>query len=359
MITLTTSISKGWFHQEGGFTFEERYYLDPLYRMEQDRRMDAFVAERFPDYGIYNLESNLVQVDHRQPNQVLVGGLQPNLIVGVCLEGEFLFYPEYDADVEGSPLAGIQSVDELSPPATILDHPLIKTFDAQIRTLKEQRPDLRVIPPFFWDTSGRATIHGFITSSFRLCGTDIFLQLVQNPDFVSELHAWIAEVYILLIKHFAALAALPVTSVHIGECSGTMINPQHYEKQVIPFASRMGRELGPVRMHSCGRSDHLLDALAQIDNLQVLDTGSGTSVAAIRQKFGPDFQIDYAPPLDVILKTATENDLIAWLDQALDENDGGPLQLGLHYEPGYSLDNCLLLHDELSRRGLVNKGRIQ
>ncbi len=350
MIKLTTSISKGWFYQEGGFTFEERYYFDPLYRLEQDRKMDAFVAERFPDYGIYNLESNLVQIDHRQANQILVGGLQPNLIISACLGGDFLFYSEYDADVEGSPLAGIQSIKDLPAPAFILDHPLIKTFDAQIRALQAERPDLRVIPPFFWDTSGRATIHGLITTSFKLYGTDIFLKLVQSPDFVSGLHAWITEVYILLIKHFSALADLPVTSVHIGECSGTMINPQHYEKQVIPFASKIGSELGPVRMHSCGRSDHLLDALAQINNLQVLDTGSGTSVAAIRQRFGPDFQIDYAPPLDVILKTATENDLIAWLDQTLAENDGGPLQLGLHYEPGYSLDNCLLLHDELARR---------
>ena len=205
-----------------------------------------------------------------------------------------------------------------------------------------------MLPPFFWDTSGRATIHGFITTSFKLYGTDIFLKLVQRPDFVSDLHGWITEVYSLLLKHYSALANLPITSLHIGECSGTMINPQHYVKQVIPFASRMGRELGPVRMHSCGRSDHLIDILAQIENLTVLDIGSGTSVAAIRRKFGPDFQIDLAPPLEVLMKTATGHDIIEWLDQVLVENAGGPMQLGLHFEPGYSLDNLLLLHDELA-----------
>ena len=359
MTTLTASISKGWFHQEGGFTFKEQYYTDPLYRLEQDRRMDAFVEERFPDYGIYNLESNLVQLKHRQPNQVLVGGIQPNLIISACLGGEFLFYPGYDADIEGAPLAGIQAVDELPPPAIFLDHPLIKTFDSQIRSLQADHPDLRVIPPFFWDTSGRATIHGFITTSFKLYGTDIFLQILQNPDFASELHAWITDVYILLIKHYSALADLPVTSVHIGECSGAMISAQHYGEMVIPFASKMGRELGPIRMHSCGQSDHLLDAIAQIENLQVLDTGSNTSVAAIREKFGHGFQIDLAPPLEVLMESATSEDMIIWLEQILDENAGGPLQFGYHYEPGYSLENCLLLHDELIRRGLADKGRTQ
>ena len=45
------------------------------------------------------------------------------------------------------------------------------------------------------------------------------------------------------------------------------------------------------------------------------------------------------------------------LDQTLAENEDGPLLIGYHYEPGYSLENCLFIHDELARRGYVEKGR--
>jgi len=62
--------------------------------------------------------------------------------------------------------------------------------------------------------------------------------------------------------------------------------------------------------------------------------------------------------LDGLTGSATGEDMIAWPDQTLAENSGGPLQRGLHYEPGYSLENCLLLHDELARRELINKGRL-
>ena len=30
MISIQTSVSKGWLHNEGGFRFDERYYFYPL-----------------------------------------------------------------------------------------------------------------------------------------------------------------------------------------------------------------------------------------------------------------------------------------------------------------------------------------
>ena len=130
-----------------------------------------------------------------------------------------------------------------------------------------------------------------------------------------------------------------------------MLRPAHYERFVIPYASRLGRELGPVRLHSCGRSDHLLAAIAKIENLGSLDTGSNTSVAAIRARFGADFRIDLAPPVELLLAGADRAGVVAWLDRTLTENGGGPLHIGFHLEPGYAVENCLAIHDELRLRG--------
>ena len=44
MIAIQTSVSKGWLHAEGGFSFDEPYYLDPLYRWAQDRAIDRFLS---------------------------------------------------------------------------------------------------------------------------------------------------------------------------------------------------------------------------------------------------------------------------------------------------------------------------
>jgi hypothetical protein len=352
MVSIQTSVSKGWLHEESGFRFDERYYFDPLYRWEQDRTIDRFLADRFPDHPFHNMESNLVQGTYFSPDQVLVGGIQPNLIVGACLGAGFVFPPDKDSDIAGRPLAGLHDLADLPAPAALLEHPLIRRLDAQIAAVRQARPDLRVVPPFFWDTSGRATIHGFITTSLKLYGEEVFVRVVDDPDFVGALHDWITTVYIALIRHYSRLGDLPVTSVHIGECSGTMLRPAHYQRFIIPYASRLGRELGPVRLHSCGRSDHLLAAIAQIENLGSLDTGSNTSVAAIRARFGADFRIDLAPPVELLLEGADRAGVVVWLEHTLAENGGGPLHIGFHLEPGYSVANCQSIHDELRLRGV-------
>jgi hypothetical protein len=131
-----------------------------------------------------------------------------------------------------------------------------------------------------------------------------------------------------------------------------MLRPAHYERFVIPYASRIGRELGPVRLHSCGRSDHLLAAIAGIENLGSLDTGSNTSVAAIRARFGADFRIDLAPPVELLLEGADRGGVVDWLASSLAENAGGPLHIGFHLEPGYAVANCVAIHDELRKRSM-------
>ncbi len=129
-----------------------------------------------------------------------------------------------------------------------------------------------------------------------------------------------------------------------------MLRPAHHERFIIPYTSRLGRELGSVRFHSCGRSDHLLAAIAQIENLGSLDTGSNTSVAALRARFGADFRIDLAPPVKLLLEGVERAGVVAWLECTLAENAGGPLHIGFHLEPGYSVANCLASHDELRLR---------
>ena len=209
-ISILTSVSKGWLHKEGGFYFGESYYLDPLYRQAQDRKINSFLRENFDDYAIYNLESNLVQPAFWQPDHFYVGGIQPNLILGACLGAEFIYYPDKDMDLATtSPVGNLKSVDDLPKPEDILSNPIIQYFDKQLVELRELHPEDTVIPPFFWDTSGRATIHGFITTSQKLFGEEIFIRIYDKPEFVKSFHNWIADVYISLHSTLFGIGGYP------------------------------------------------------------------------------------------------------------------------------------------------------
>ena len=110
--------------------------------------------------------------------------------------------------------------------------------------IRETSPDLRVIPPFFWDESGSATIHGIVTTSLKLVGDNIMVMMMSDPDLAHAIHQWIADAYVILIRHFAALGNLSITSLHVGECSGTMVSPDLYDDFIVPYVSQMGIQLG-------------------------------------------------------------------------------------------------------------------
>ena len=353
MISFQASVSKGWLHEHGGFTFDENYYLDPIERRSQDIKINAFVREKFGEYPIYNMEANLMQASHTNENQILVGGIQPNLLLSVALGANFVSYPDKDADVSGNPLSDISSPEDLPIPNKILEHPFIRQFNDQIDRLNREHPELIIIPPLFWDSSGRATIHGIITTSLKLIGDNAMMMTIMNPDLLHSVHQWIADTYMMLIKHFSVIANFPVTSVHVGECSGTMISNDQYIEFITPYVSQLGKEFRSIRLHSCGPSDHILQAISDIENLTIIDTGSNTSVAKIREMEGTNFEINLEPPVKLMLKNSSERAIISWLDQVLEENQGGPLKLALHLESSYSNENCMSIFRELRRRDLL------
>jgi len=358
MIKVQASVSKGWLHREGGFDFSNQYYLDPYYRMKQDLECHAFIKQRFPDFPLYNMEDNLVQAEYVTPNMLLVGAIQPNMIIAAALGSEFVFQADKDSDVKGFPLKDIRDASELPSVETTLQLPFIERLKEQVVSAREQYPELRVIPPFFWDTSGRATIHGIVTTSMKFIGHEIFLKMLTEPELVKDIHSWITDVYIAVIRYFSELADLPVTSVHVGECSGTMLSDEQYREFVTPYISRLGREFGHIRLHSCGNADHILEPIAEVENLEIIDTGSNTSLKAIRSRMGKDFEINVFPPVDALVETAPREAIETWLNRTIDDNDGGNLKIEYHLEADYNQGNCLYIHEELARRGIVPLGRL-
>lgn len=160
---------------------------------------------------------------------------------------------------------------------------------------------------------------------------------------------WIAEAYIVLCRHFAQAANLPMTDVHVGECSGCMIGPAMVEEFVAPLTSEIGRALGPVRLHSCGPSTHLLDAFCRFENLGSLDLGGTTSLSKVRQVFGSQMPISIAPlPADMSCETAAP--ILEWAQKVLADNAGGDLEFVYHLEPGYNLDTIRAFAGFLGRR---------
>lgn len=350
-VSALNSVSFGWLHQEGGFTFDEPFFLDPQVRFDRERRMQAFVAERFPDEPIYSLEAHLVQIEGRSRPVALVGGIQPNLILAAAVGAKFVFQADKDPDVDGPPLA---ECDDIAPLRDIdwADTWPVSLFLEQIAQMRGLvGPEVSVIPPFFWDATGRATTHGILTTAQKLFGERIFIELLENPGFVREAMAWIVDSYIALIRLFATAADLRVSGLHTGDCSLCMIGPDLFSEHILPELNRFTRAVGPVRLHSCGKSDHLLRAFTEVENVVALNFGSGTSLARIRDCFGP-MRVDLAPD-PKLLTTGSTRDLDAWVRRIVEENGDGRLEIQCHLDAGQPAVNCLQVTRTLRDLGIA------
>jgi hypothetical protein len=335
LVAFRCSVSKAFMHQAIGVSFDRDYYFDPSHRRGIDARCHAYTAERLRDLGAFHTESNLGRKSHFEPNQVLVGGIQPNLIIGMLLGAEFIPHEGGDADISPACWAG-KPLGDLPRPESLLEHAIVRQFDDQIREVR-RNPNLVAIPPFFWDASGQATIHGALTTAQKFFGEQFFLDMLMQPERARQALEWIVEANLALVRHYAALGGIEMRSLHVGECSSCMIGPTEWIQFVAPTLERLGRELAPVRLHSCGPSDHILQAARAIPAIASLDLGGETSPGRVRDIFGPDFPVSIAPPVK-LLTGGSLNDLTAWTTTLLAENRGGPLEIVFHLEPQYPLD---------------------
>lgn len=343
MIPFIGTLSKGWLAKYNNIVFDRDYYFDPEKRHEIDRMCSEIAAKDIADLDIIYSESNLGQAAYISEDQVLVGGIQPNMILGMLIGADFCPNDAMDADISPTPLKG-KDLDDLPTPESLLQHETIRLFDEQIQQL--QGSALTPIPPFFWDASGRATIHGALTTAQKFLGEDIFIDLMLQPDKIVKVMDWITDCYIVLVRHFSELADLPITSVHVGECSASLVNDSLFHQFVAPQAQRIAESQGPLRFHTCGPSTHLLPSINKITGLASLDIGGGTSIARVRELFGKDLPVDIAPPApDFSAQTAEP--ILAWAQQVVADNAGGTLKIVYHLEPNYDLDIVRVLHDYL------------
>jgi len=340
MITISGTLSKAWMAGALDVKFDRDYYFDPDKRYAVDSLCNEYASEHFSGMRLFYSESNLGQLNYWDKNQIQIGGIQPNMILGMLLGADFIPQDDKDADITPGCLADRDPCD-LPRPGSLLEHQLVNLFDEQIRRVQsDSQKQLRPIP----DTSGRAAIHGTMTSAQKLMGETIFVDMMTRPQPCLEIMHWIAEAFVVLCRHFSEMARLPITEVHVGECASCMVSPEMIGQFVVPVTSKISQELGPVRLHSCGPSTNHLEAFSKITNLHSLDLGGDSSIRKAREIFGKEMLISVSPLPNDMSAESTES-ILHWAEHIFEENDGGNLEYIYHLDAGYNINTIYALTD--------------
>ncbi|HAK96350.1 MAG TPA: uroporphyrinogen decarboxylase [Planctomycetes bacterium] len=135
-------------------------------------------------------------------------------------------------------------------------------------------------------------VEGPIAEAADLRGlSTIMYDVVGDEGFVRDLFAFINEMEFNFAKaQFEAGAEW----IGIGDAAASQIDPDTYEALVLPAEIELVRRIkamgAKVRMHICGKINHLLPGLARL-GADMVDVDSPTDIGIARQHLGPDVMI--------------------------------------------------------------------
>ncbi|MBE7560532.1 hypothetical protein HS125_16950 [bacterium] len=286
-----------WWNRHEGISFDPDFFFHPVRRIEDERRMERALYERWGRFGLgENHQRDLPQVG------------------AVHLAAGFLL-----SEMMGCPVRYEENSSPTVMPADRTDlridvdaafrSPVWKKYETMLAALKEKHGYL----------TGDANWSGILNLGLDLRGQDIFIDILERPDQTRRLFAGIAE----LIERFTAIVSGETHSTSISvnrnvrhipkpvflhsECTHTMISNQDYRSVLWEFDRRWNAKYRPYGIHFCGSDPHrFAEDFAALPGLDFLDVGWGGDVKTLRAHLPQTFLNIRLSPVEMVHKTQDE-----------------------------------------------------
>jgi hypothetical protein len=267
-VDVSLNFMPAFFHKHLGVTYGEAYYFDPRYRADVECAESHFLYEILGRFGVGN------PTPSPSPNLFI----QPIDLLKATQGAIVCCPPDATLETRGHAWADL-SVAEIGRlnPRDAAYHPFINTLLAEYRELLSlygKQADL------FGIKTGRMNVHAPFTTAHQLCGESLFYLLVDDPQGARVIFDKIWSLYQAIISRLSAeIGTPPLSRIHLGDCSASMISAGQYREVVLPANQAIAAMFEQASYHSCGASSHLLEAFAEIPGVKSIELGPGTNLA--------------------------------------------------------------------------------
>ncbi len=280
-----------WWHKHAGISFDPDFYYHPVRRVEDERRMEAALYERFGDLGLGE--------DHGR-DVPSVGAVHN--AAGFLLSEMMGCRVDYPEDGPPQVIAAEQPTLDLDVEAAF-SSPAYVRFARLIEALKAR----------FGYVRGDANWAGVLNLALDLRGQAVFLDMVDRPGETAEFLRRIARVidrFTTAVEKETGTTSISVNRLvrHLpapiflhSECALTMISVRHYNDFIRPIDEDWSLRRRPFGIHYCGGDPHRFgDGFAGLPRLDFLDVGWGGDVAALREKLPETFLNIRLSPVEIV-----------------------------------------------------------
>ncbi len=302
-----------WWNRHAGIVFDRDFFYDPRRRVEDERKMEQILYDRFGKWGLG---------EDRDKNLPQIGAVHN--AAGYLLSEMLGCRIEYQADAAPQVICAHREDLELDVDGAFQSE-AFKRLETLIDALQARYGYL----------TGDINWSGVLNLAMDLKGDAIFMDMMLTPDACKEYFQKIAEVierFFLFIQSKTSTTSISVNRMvrHLpqpvflhSECSHTMISVDDYREFLMPFDVRWSQRHTPYGIHYCGRDPHrYADVFAELPRLDFLDLGWGGDVAALRAKLPDTFLNIRLSPVD--LNSYSESQLEDIITDLVHQSAGMP-----------------------------------
>jgi len=263
-----------WWNKHTGITFDEDFFYHPLRRVEDERRMEKELYDRFGEFGLgADKDKDLPQIGAVH----LAAGYLLSEMLGCRIEYTDNSSPQvicaHREDFE---------IDEDAAFQTMAFKKLLKLIEA----LKSK----------YGYVCGDINWGGVLNLAIDLKGEAVLMDTIMQPEETKAYFQKIARVverFFTFIQSQTGTNSISVNRVvrHIeksvylhSECTHTMISEDDYRQFLFPIDAEWSRKYRPYGIHYCGRDPHRhASAYGELPYLDFFDLGWGGDIAEIRK----------------------------------------------------------------------------
>lgn len=131
-----------------------------------------------------------------------------------------------------------------------------------------------------------ANIHSPLTTSQKIIGTTAFFYaMMDDPRYLHDVLDKISDHYIYLLEYFSKKKGKKIKHIHFGDCVSFSLPKDKYEEFGIKYKNKIIEHFKAESsdIHSCGKSDHLLESYVKVNNLRWVEVGVETDWKKLKE----------------------------------------------------------------------------
>jgi len=297
MLPVDVVLHPSWWHRHEGITFDEDFFFHPARRVEDERRMEKALYERWGRYGLGE--------DHDKDVPWL-GAV--HLAAGYLTSGMLGCRIDYFEDAAPQVIPANVERPAIFPDAAF-ESPVYRRYERLLDELKTRHGYVK----------GDIGWGGVLNTALDLRGHAYLMDLIDTPETAARLAADLGAVIERFTEQMARATGTTSVSVnrnvrHIAdpvflhsECSNVMISAAMYERFFLPIDAEWSRRRRPFGIHHCGEDPHRFAAsYAKLPYLDFLDVGWGGDVTLLRRHLPHTFLNIRLSPVEIVRQTPDE-----------------------------------------------------